>query len=81
MNWLFPRYCSSTAEPWLPQIGLVLTVLGWVLMEAEKMPPSVLPTLRTAAANLPPSADIHAPDQYWLVVVRVVHEAPWFAEA
>src|SRR5664280_422063 len=45
------------------------------------MPPAVLPLWLTVAANLLPSADIHAPDQNWLVVVMGVHVAPRFAEA
>ena len=33
MNLPLPMYCSSTAEPWLPQmVLLVLMVLGWALV-------------------------------------------------
>ena len=55
---------------------LVLTVFGWEMMLDEKMPPAGLTFLATVAANRLPSADIHAPDHYWLVVVSAVHVAP-----
>jgi hypothetical protein len=39
MNWLLPMYCSSTADPWLPQRVLVVVVLGCGLVLKLKTSP------------------------------------------